>query len=816
MKTETYRGVKIKTKVGRGQDWGYTHLEVNGHNHGRQMDNEERVLAHTRATVDDAIERPEAYDDHWQPGHKGVKDPSAWQGHRCAEARLHTQAKEQTTVPPEVDTMREEICPVCGSDDSYVGDKCSVCGFEKPPSLFMDPDTSLAQNVNLRQEDQEQANDDGAGDLQCPNCGETFSSAEAMNQAGDPHLAPAAQTIPAEQDLVAPEDEEEPEGPLEAPEDQPENQMAPGPPTDDTAAPGPPEAPEEDEEELPPGQESDQGLPGQEPDEEEPEEGEEIPEGAEQEEPEQEPEVDQAAMAEQQYATDQEAMAQTGYEEGDICPNCGQGILEAVGEGGPIMPPETSNPRSKPDSGDEGQSPFPVSDEDEEDEGDEEEAPGADEAEESGGQSDIAPEDEDDGDEDQEPDDEDGDEDEDEDGIPPWVKKSSSHELPAIGRKKSTMPNRTRNGRVTPRQSLPNRTANTAQPEPTPRSSVRTALHTALNTQAGVLRQMTAACQQERFLRLAAEARITTLERQMLRFAQLAGADSDAELRSLNEEGYRVHAGLMARAATLHTADQRDPAQPVPEPAPAPPVVTEQEAAQPAGRDDVTQLGASPVADVSADATLAVDEPYGTAAFEPLNLNQVDVTAPVQNTQGHLPPEQTIIPVEVRVGDPDDPQPAYGWTIDGGNPAGQTGGSVGSGGPVGAGRGAPGVAPGTTAARHTASADGQVSLGALRLARLRMQAGIAPANSDDLSIAASIQDNPALTTEAINTEIRTLTQVLSAAPATQARTAAASRRLVPRAAPGAEPMPSLAPNGEGPIRAHASTGRVTADEMLFE
>jgi hypothetical protein len=742
---------------------------------------------------------------------------------------LVATAKEQTTVPPEVDTMREEICPVCGSDDSYVGDKCSVCGFEKPPSLFMDPDTSLAQNVNLRQQDQEDANDDGAGDLQCPECGETFSSAEALNQAGDPHLAPAAQTIPAEQDLVAPEEgSEEPEGPLEAPEDEDENQMAPGPPEDAMGVPGQPEPPEEDqEEELPPGQPEDQDevAPGQEgPEPPEGElDGEEIPEGAEEEEePEQaeQEQVDPEAMAEQQYAADQQGMADTGYEEGDICPNCGQGILQEVGPEGPIVPPETSSPRTAPDSGDQGQSPFPVSDEDEEDEGDQEEAPGADEAEESGGQSDIAPEDQDDGDEDQEPDDEDGDEDEDEDGIPPWVKKkTSSHELPAIGRSPSTMANRTRtNGRVTPRQpQTTTRTANTAQPEPTPRTSVRTALHASLNQQAHVLRQMTAACQQERILRLAAEARITTLERQMLRFAQLAGADHDAELRSLNEEGYRTHTALMARAASLHDttrhiADQRDPGQPVPEPAPAPPVVTEQEAAQPAGRDDVTQLGATPVADVSADATLAVDEPYGTAAFEPLNLNQVDVTAPVQNTQGHLPPEQTIIPVEVRVGDPDDPQPSFGWTIDGGNPSGQTGGSVGSGAPTGAGRGAPGVQPGTTAARN----DGQVSLGALRLARLRMQAGIAPANQDDLSIAAAIQDNPALTVEAINTEIRTLTQVLSAQPQAQQRTAAASRRLVPRAAPGAEPMPSLAPSGEGPIRSHASTGQVTADEMLFE
>jgi hypothetical protein len=844
MKAETYRGVKIRTKVGKGQDWGYTHIEVNGHNLGPRMDNEERVLASTRATVDDAIERPDAYDDHWQPGHKGVRDPSAWQGHRCARRIL---AKEQITVPPEVDTMREEICPVCGSDDSYVGDKCSVCGFEKPPSIFMDPDTSLAQQVNLHQEDQEDANDDGAGELQCPNCGETFSSAEALNQAGDPHLAPAAQTIPAEQDLEVPEDAEQPEEGLE---DEDENQMAPG-------APEPQEGPqdgvepdedEDQEEELPPGQEEDQEdveppegfedpdaepAPG-----ESPEEGQEVPQGAEEEEwPEEAPDEADAAMqeespeqaAEQQYAADQAGMAETGYEEGDICPNCGQGLLQPVGEGGPIMPAETSNPRAKPDSGEEGESPFPASlDADVEDEDRDEATDEGEDADEEDDEESAPPPFDEDADEDADADveDDEGDEgeeeegDDDEDTGPPWLKKKTVHmKNPPWEGVPSTMPNRPRNGRTTPRSAAqsPNATYNAGtQPQ---RSSVRTALHASLNAQAGVLRQMTAACQQERLLRLAAEARIETLERQLFRFAQLAGADADPELRHINEVGYRRHASLMSKAASLHTADQRNPADPVPEGAPEPPVVTEQEAAQPAARDDVSQLGATPVTDVSADATVAVDEPYGTMAFEPMNLNEVDVTAPVQNTQGHLPPEQTIIPVEVRVGDPDDPQPAYGWTIDGGNPSGQTGGSVGSGQPVGMAAGSPpGVMPGTRANRaRPAPSDGQVSLGALRLARLRMEAGIAPPNQDDLSIAAAIQDNPALSAEAINAEIRTLTQVLSTQIQMPGRVATANRRLVPRSAPGsAEPPPSLAPTGEGPIRAHASTGAVSPDEMLFE
>jgi hypothetical protein len=722
-------------------------------------------------------------------------------------------AKEQISVPPEVDTMREEICPVCGSDDSYVGDKCSVCGFEKPPSIFMDPDTSLAQNVNLRQEDQEDQNDDGAGELQCPNCGETFPSAEALNAAGDPHLAPAAQTIPAEQDLEVPEGAEEEPEPLQSPDD---NQMAPPPPAGQE---GPPEPPENEDEQVPPGQEEDEDEQpppeGAVPPEEEPEEeggppaelaGPPEPGGApEEESPEQGQveQVDPEAMAEQQYAADQEGMQQTGYEEGDICPNCGQGLLQPLGTENavpePGQPPEVEGSDEMPQGG---PRPFPPGvpgdDEPEPEDEEEEGPPSAAAPDQEGGEA----EDEQEDDEDEE--DEDGDQ-------PPWLNKKKSavlfnYQTSSIERSLSTMPTR-------PRRPVQRQATTQTQPEPTPRSSVRTALHASLNAQANVLRRMTAACQQERLLRLAAEARIFTLERQMFRFATLAGADADPELRGINEEGYRVHASLMARAASLHTADQRDPAQPVPEGAPEAPIVTEQQAAEPAARTDVTQLGATPVTDVSADATIAVDQPYGTEAFEPMNLNEVDVTAPVQNTQGHLPPEQTIIPVEVRVGDPDDPQPSYGWTLDGGNPSGQTGGSVGSGQPTAGAPGSPpGVMPGTRASRN----DGQVSLGALRLARLRIQAGIAPANQDDLSIAASIQDNPDMTVEAVNTEIKTLTQVLSV-QVPNGRVASANRRLVPRSATTQSPAPSLAPTEmEGPIRAHASTGQVTADEMLFE
>lgn len=732
---------------------------------------------------------------------------------------LHRHALNEVIAPPEVDTMREEICPVCGSEDSYVGDKCTVCGFDKPPSLFMDPDTSLAQNVNLRQDDQEDANDDGAGDLICPVCGHTFASAEELNEAGDPHFAPAANSEPAIDDLQVPEvpegaeeeqenevpkgqapdiADEDPEGERVDEEDQADNPMA-GPPPRQNETSSDEDVTQPQDEEVEGGPQGPNDEIGEEVPEEEPVDDSELVDKGQQE------NAQQAAeeQAEAQYGADQEMEDKTGYEVGDICPNCGQGLLQPASEADFAELPTTSEPGAKPSFGaPSGQ------DGDESAEGAEEEGPPAEESDEGevpaeGG----PPVDDEDGQDDEEAESSD----EDEDDKPDFLKKKKSSRAVAT-EGESTMAPRPNNGRTTPR-----RTAAAPQGQPNPAQQQRTALHESLNRQAArlrtqdtALRQITAACHQERVLRLAAEARVDTLERQMLRLAQLVGADADRELRALNEQGFRTHSSLMQRAASIKVADQRNPGEPIPEPAPAAPVVTEQEAAQPAARTDVTQLGATPVTDVSADASIAVDQPYGTIAFQPLDLNEVDVTAPVQDTQGHLPPERTIVPVEVRVGDPDDPTPAYGWTLDGqGSPAGQTGGSVGSGAPIQRAPGSPpGVMPGTRANRQS----GQISVAALRLARLRIAARIA--EGDDLVIAASIEENPTMTPETIATEIRTLSSVLNAQPQPGARTAA-RRDLVPRSA-NPSPAPSLAPSGEGPIRAHASTGSVNDDEFAFE
>lgn len=105
--------------------------------------------------------------------HRGAKtrrlDP------RAARAVLATARPEdywprtaygETRVPPQVDTLRMEECPVCGEHDVWSGDRCPVCGFVVPPSLFRDPDTSKAQQVRQELDSSGEVTTDGDGTAQ--------------------------------------------------------------------------------------------------------------------------------------------------------------------------------------------------------------------------------------------------------------------------------------------------------------------------------------------------------------------------------------------------------------------------------------------------------------------------------------------------------------------------------------------------------------------------------------------------------------------------------------------------------------------------
>lgn len=78
------------------------------------------------------------------------------------QERVRALGYGEIKAPAQVDTLRDEACPVCGETEAWDGDKCMVCGFVAPPDKFQDPNVDMAKQVDLR------AKDDGtldAGDV---------------------------------------------------------------------------------------------------------------------------------------------------------------------------------------------------------------------------------------------------------------------------------------------------------------------------------------------------------------------------------------------------------------------------------------------------------------------------------------------------------------------------------------------------------------------------------------------------------------------------------------------------------------------------
>lgn len=195
-------------------------------------------------------------------------------GFRVADRRT---AYGETKAPADVDTLRDEACPVCGETDSYDGNQCRVCGFVQPPKQFQDPDLGVAKQMDLRKDEgdvapgslgemEDDVNDqdrDGFDDktglpvdgeeegmldeqplLACNACGTEFPAGEPMTvdtrdpQAGDLGEGPAEGDVcPAcgkgqllsgdeemaaeEEGMMAPPGEQDPEAdPDAAPEDE--------------------------------------------------------------------------------------------------------------------------------------------------------------------------------------------------------------------------------------------------------------------------------------------------------------------------------------------------------------------------------------------------------------------------------------------------------------------------------------------------------------------------------------------------------------------------------------------------------------------
>lgn len=212
------------------------------------------------------------------------------------------------------------------------------------------------------------------------------------------------------------------------------------------------------------------------------------------------------------------------------------------------------------------------------------------------------------------------------------------------------------------------------------------------------------------------------------------------------------------------------------------PAATTQEALTPSqGTDDPEAVGATPGTDVSADATTSLDS-TDTVLDVPLDLNEQDVTKPVAGTddlgegaRGNAGSGRTE--TEVRVGEPSDTGAAFtetGWTTS-----------------------------------SKAPSEGR-QIAAMRLARLRMEAGIEP-QQDDLTLGATIASSD-MADEAIQTEIDTLAKVKVASA--QRQTTAAPRHLVPRSAGVQRTTPSMAQEPVQPIQTVASGPH--DDEFAFE
>ena len=262
-----------------------------------------------------------------------------------------------------------------------------------------------------------------------------------------------------------------------------------------------------------------------------------------------------------------------------------------------------------------------------------------------------------------------------------------------------------------------------------------------------------------------------------------------AGLQTLASHGGAEVEGRVKVAMIQKRADEQNPAQPIPEPAPEPPSASTVETKTPEAFADVTAPGMVPGSnnDVAADAVSTAYTP-GQDIPSPGVNHLVDVTRPIDGTQGPRPLSETKTEVDVRTGNPMNPQVAYPV----GGPfanAQRTGSLEGDGG------------------------ERERVFAAQRLARLRIASGIA--DGDDLVQAQAIVANASMSIQQIKTEIETLTQVSKAAarrPATQPQQARPG--LVPRSASVQRTVPVM--GSSGPVGAGMGSSEIDPDlEAIF-
>ncbi|MGA5598393.1 DUF7178 family protein [Streptomyces cellulosae] len=120
------------------------------------------------------------------------------------DGAIRVSAYGEIKAPADVDTLREENCPVCGDSDTFDGIQCQICGFINPPEQFRDPDLDKAKQLDLRKQIVDPTLIDNNGELQ-----RVDQDGNAMPQQGDPMADgaqdPAAAQDPAQQQMVDPD-----------------------------------------------------------------------------------------------------------------------------------------------------------------------------------------------------------------------------------------------------------------------------------------------------------------------------------------------------------------------------------------------------------------------------------------------------------------------------------------------------------------------------------------------------------------------------------------------------------------------------------
>lgn len=250
-------------------------------------------------------------------------------------------------------------------------------------------------------------------------------------------------------------------------------------------------------------------------------------------------------------------------------------------------------------------------------------------------------------------------------------------------------------------------------------------------------------------------------EQQIMIEALAKGLDKVAEVTKVDLGPVKTEATRRVARLRSRQADAANPANPIPDAPAAAPAVTTEEAKTPSATDTVTDpMGQVATDGVTPAATTDVTTP-GVVLDTPLDLNEEDVTAPVQGTQAVDGANKVETEIVSQVDSPPEGTSPM-FPLEGG--------------------------PFANAEKVTGAAQARV-FASLRLARLRIAANIAPAQ-DDTILGQAIASSK-LSDRDIAKEIGTLSQVAKAASTNGSPPV--SRSVVPRLASqdGERGVPSL-------------------------